>query len=158
MSEIKCQCDSTTQPGWNYCPNCAQRLDEHGLPLNDNTVGYSRNLRQMLLEPMMKGLFGGRKHSFWGKCPCGSELPDAAWFCPGCGRHLMLKNEEPKKGSQAKSASFRAGIRAQVLEVVVRQAMAGAPWREICKGPMQINGISEEEVQAELDRRRVQPS
>ena len=31
--------------------------------------------------------------------------------------------------------------------------MAGAPWREICKGPMSVNNISIEEVEAEVRRR-----
>src|SRR5271156_1167693 len=45
------------------------------------------------------------------------------------------------------------GVRAQVFEVIVRQAIAGAPWREICAGPMQVNNITAEEVQAEGDSR-----
>lgn len=45
------------------------------------------------------------------------------------------------------------GIRDQVFEVIVRQALAGAPWRLICAGPMQANGITEEEIQKEVDRR-----
>ncbi len=49
--------------------------------------------------------------------------------------------------------TFGPGIRAQVLEVVVRQAMAGAPWREICAGPMQVNNITEAEVEQEVSRR-----
>jgi hypothetical protein len=44
-------------------------------------------------------------------------------------------------------------VRSQVFEVVVRQAIAGAPWREICAGPMQVNNITPEEVQNEIDRR-----
>ncbi|HEY9760400.1 MAG TPA: hypothetical protein V6C97_34900 [Oculatellaceae cyanobacterium] len=44
-------------------------------------------------------------------------------------------------------------MRAQVFEVIVRQAIAGAPWREICAGPMRVNQISEEEIQEEIDRR-----
>jgi len=50
--------------------------------------------------------------------------------------------------------SYSAGVRAQVFEVIVRQAMAGAPWREICAGPMQVNNISAEDVEAECNRRR----
>ena len=33
-------------------------------------------------------------------------------------------------------------IREQVLEVIVRQALAGAPWREITAGPMSANRIT----------------
>jgi phosphoribosylaminoimidazole-succinocarboxamide synthase len=45
-------------------------------------------------------------------------------------------------------------VRAQVFEVIVRQALAGAPWREICAGPMQVNNISADEVEAEVTRRQ----
>lgn len=44
-------------------------------------------------------------------------------------------------------------VRDQVFEVIVRQALAGAPWRLICAGPMKVNGITEEEIQREVDRR-----
>ncbi|MDZ4837139.1 MAG: hypothetical protein SGJ27_25420 [Candidatus Melainabacteria bacterium] len=44
-------------------------------------------------------------------------------------------------------------IRFQVLEVVVRQAMAGAPWREICAAPMRVHNILEDEVEREVYRR-----
>lgn len=35
----------------------------------------------------------------------------------------------------------------------MRQAIAGAPWRMICQGPMRTNNISEEEIEAEIARR-----
>lgn len=50
--------------------------------------------------------------------------------------------------------SYGSGVRAQVFEVIVRQALAGAPWREICAGPMQVNNITPEEVEAEVQRRK----
>lgn len=50
--------------------------------------------------------------------------------------------------------SYGSGVRAQVFEVIVRQALAGAPWREICAGPMQVNNITPEEVEAEVKRRQ----
>jgi hypothetical protein len=43
--------------------------------------------------------------------------------------------------------------RAAVLDVIVQQAIAGASWREISKGPMRLYNISQEEVQAEMNRR-----
>ena len=52
------------------------------------------------------------------------------------------------------AGSYGSGVRAQVFEVIVRQALAGAPWREICAGPMQVNNISPEEVEAEVKRRQ----
>lgn len=47
-----------------------------------------------------------------------------------------------------------SGVRGQVFEVVVRQALAGAPWREICAGPMQEHNITAEDVEAEVERRK----
>jgi len=52
-----------------------------------------------------------------------------------------------------KAGAYGAGVRAQVFEVVVRQGIAGAPWKEICAGPLRVNNISEAEVEAEIARR-----
>lgn len=52
------------------------------------------------------------------------------------------------------TGSYGSGVRAQVFEVIVRQALAGAPWREICAGPMQVNNITPDEVEAEVRRRQ----
>jgi hypothetical protein len=52
------------------------------------------------------------------------------------------------------TGSYGTGVRAQVFEVIVRQALAGAPWREICANPMQVNNISADEVEAEVRRRQ----
>lgn len=52
------------------------------------------------------------------------------------------------------SGSYGMGVRQQVFEVIVRQALAGAPWREICAGPMQVNNISPDEVELEVKRRQ----
>lgn len=52
------------------------------------------------------------------------------------------------------TGSYGSGVRAQVFEVIVRQALAGAHWREICAVPMQINNIAPEEVEAEVKRRQ----
>jgi uncharacterized protein YukE len=52
------------------------------------------------------------------------------------------------------SGSYGSGVRAQVFEVIVRQALAGAPWREICAGPMSVNNITPEEVETEVKRRQ----
>jgi hypothetical protein len=63
-----------------------------------------------------------------------------------------LPNATPYAGGQ--SGSYGMGVRQQVFEVIVRQALAGAPWREICDGPMKVNNISPEEVEAEVKRRQ----
>ncbi len=50
--------------------------------------------------------------------------------------------------------SYGSGVRAQVFEVIVRQALAGTQWREICAVPMQSNNISPDEVEVEVKRRQ----
>ncbi|MBX9877369.1 MAG: hypothetical protein K2Y22_02840 [Candidatus Obscuribacterales bacterium] len=60
----------------------------------------------------------------------------------------------PTTGLTSGPGSYGSGVRAQVFEVIVRQALAGAHWREICAGPMQVNNISPEEVEAEVKRRQ----
>jgi hypothetical protein len=111
---------------------------------------------------------------------CRKEL-DAEWkHCPECGCNLTLDQPQvvltkfdqwkqyfgppppagesfapPANDSPAMTGSpYGPGVRAQVFEVIVRQAMAGAPWRDICRGPMVINNIQDQEVEAEVHRRR----
>lgn len=60
----------------------------------------------------------------------------------------------PTTGLTSGPGSYGSGVRAQVFEVIVRQALAGAHWREICAGPMQVNNISPEEVESEVKRRQ----
>ncbi|MBU6454817.1 MAG: hypothetical protein KGS72_23820 [Cyanobacteria bacterium REEB67] len=65
----------------------------------------------------------------------------------------MSAGDKDKKNRGPKG-SYGSGLRAQVFEVIVRQGLAGAPWREICAAPMSKNAIDPEEVQAEIDKRR----
>lgn len=55
--------------------------------------------------------------------------------------------------AKALPSAYGTRVRAQVFEVIVRQAVAGAPWREICEGPMRVNGISCDEVEEEMQHR-----
>jgi hypothetical protein len=65
------------------------------------------------------------------------------------------RKESPASAKSLKGGgSYGSGVRAQVFEVIVRQGMAGAPWRSICAGPMRVNNIDPDEVQAEVDRRK----
>jgi uncharacterized protein YfaS (alpha-2-macroglobulin family) len=64
-----------------------------------------------------------------------------------------MQMQAPANPPPMAAGSYGSGVRAQVFEVIVRQAIAGAPWPEICAGPMAINSISVEEVEAEVGRR-----
>ncbi len=90
---------------------------------------------------------------------CETEL-DLRWhFCPNCGVRIAIADallaEKVINGSAAfKFGTYGKGVREHVFEVVVRQALKGADWREICAGPMMVNRIFAEEVEAEVRRRK----
>lgn len=105
---------------------------------------------------------------------CGELVKSSALVCKHCsgrrsppdtglGVTIPFTPKRPKHGSQGifakfiggeSNGSYGSGVRAQVFEVIVRQGIAGAPWREVCAGPMLVNGITPEEVEAEIKRRR----
>ncbi len=98
------------------------------------------------------------------KCAyCQKKLEDDWLFCPKCGS--AIKASAAKKLSRSFQneekdhfAQHDSSLRDQVFEVVVRHALAGAPWREICAGPMLVNDIDPQEVEAEVVRRRGMPA
>ncbi len=71
---------------------------------------------------------------------------------------MSTKDSQTNTGSSASFVSavgsYGSGVRAQVFEVIVRQALAGTQWRAICAVPMQSNNISPDEVEAEVKRRQ----
>jgi hypothetical protein len=81
---------------------------------------------------------------------CKRDMQPDWRFCPLCG----VAAPQDSSSRESKPAPYGSGIRGQVFEVIVRQAIAGAPWREICAGPMQVNAITPEEVEEEIRRRR----
>lgn len=88
------------------------------------------------------------------------SMPSRSSADPASGSQSLQKPALPASGpattplSSSQSGSYGTGVRAQVFEVIVRQALAGAPWREICAGPMQVNNISPDEVEEEVKRRQ----
>lgn len=80
---------------------------------------------------------------------CNRALEPKWICCPHCGRRVATF--EPPYGMRG---SYGSGVRAQVFDVVVRQALAGADWREICSGPMALNGIVPKEIELEVRRRQ----
>lgn len=108
---------------------------------------------------------------------CGSKLEPKWTHCPHCGKyrsllksfsaadidsifekmlnkaeHSVEQSQQPKQ--KVVTGAYTEGVRQQVFEVIVRQAMAGAPWRKICAGAMATNNVDEAEVLAEVERRR----
>ena len=86
--------------------------------------------------------------------PFGGGAPPTAPM-PEPSNQAVPKPPQPSPGmsSLTGTGSYGSGVRAQVFEVIVRQALAGAPWREICAGPMSVNNISPDEVETEVKRR-----
>jgi hypothetical protein len=68
--------------------------------------------------------------------------------------HAHLENMEEAAKLPPPATDEAMSVRAQVFEVIVRQAIAGAPWQEICAQPMRIQNITVEEVQEEVKRRK----
>jgi hypothetical protein len=77
-----------------------------------------------------------------------SRLIQEDWsHCPYCGCRSETADQKPEPGQ------YGTGVRKQVFEVIVRQALAGAAWKDLCAGPMRLNNISIEEVESEISRR-----
>lgn len=74
------------------------------------------------------------------------------FYLPKLG-NLFKQSKEQHPPPNQQRFHYGPDVRDQVFEVIVRQALAGAPWREICAGPMQVNNISPQEVEAEIKRR-----
>ncbi len=89
------------------------------------------------------------------KCKkCNAPLKSGWVFCPLCGARHIEAEVECRVDPRPNVGSYGTAVRAQVFEVIVRQALSGAPWRRICEGPMAVNDIAPEEVEDEVRRRR----
>ncbi|HEY9776531.1 MAG TPA: hypothetical protein V6C81_22405 [Planktothrix sp.] len=76
---------------------------------------------------------------------CFNDLSDGDVICSTCGRFIDNVSRVPLQGMK--------NLRAQVVDVVVRQAMINPQWRELCDLAMQVNRITISEVRTEIRRR-----
>jgi hypothetical protein len=84
-------------------------------------------------------------------CPgCKNGLQYNWVFCPFCGQKFEAVAPSAK---DTRVGSYGHGIRSQIMELAVRHAIAGLPWKEQCAAAMKANQISIEEVEAEVLRR-----
>ncbi len=110
--------------------------------LNQQMDTFNSMSRIPASEPAYSQPNVARQSTGYGAAPPTTPLPSGSGGGGG--------NVPPGMGG----GSYGNGVRAQVFEVIVRQALAGAPWREICAGPMQVNSISADEVEAEVKKRQ----
>lgn len=129
VNHMQClKCKGKVESDWVFCPNCGKPRALMTPPLSDSNV-------DAVFDAMMK------KGALASTSPVRDKLQDN-----------VLAFES--KMSVQEQAGLTCGVRSQVFEVIVRQALAGAPWRAICQGPMQVNNISPDEIQAEVERRK----
>lgn len=120
-------CKKSLQADWFFCPVCGAAAHEASV-----MEEYLRSAKKIEDSP------GQQKSQ-------GNSIADKI-------RQAFANG--PKETASEDGGKYGAGVRAQVFEVVVRQAIAGAPWQEICRGPMQVNNITIEEVEEEVQKRR----
>jgi hypothetical protein len=123
---MKCTiCDLPLKPEWKFCPDCGY-----------NTPDWDEHI-QPLFDDYEDSITVSVGNNLFSPPPDSEQS-----FAP------------PVQPYQTSDGNYNTGVRAQVFEVIVRQAMAGAPWRTICAGPMLINKILPEEIEEEVRRRR----
>jgi hypothetical protein len=83
---------------------------------------------------------------------CKNVLQSNWLFCPFCGHKAVFVANAV---SDTRAGSYGSGVRAQILELAVRQALSGGAWRQTCAAVMQANNISPDEVEAEASRRSI---
>lgn len=121
-------CKNSLQADWFFCPNCG-------------TAKHETSLMQQYLRSIGSSEETPATHKSATEIVIGKILG-------------LSNNASPNTAStHTDGGKYGAGVRSQVFEVIVRQAMAGAPWQKICQGPMQVNNITKEEVEEELKRR-----
>lgn len=55
------------------------------------------------------------------------------------------------------TGTYGAGVRSQVLEVIIGLSLIGKPWKEICAKAMEVNAITENEIEQEIEIRCSMP-
>ncbi|HEY9759660.1 MAG TPA: hypothetical protein V6C97_31160 [Oculatellaceae cyanobacterium] len=96
---------------------------------------------------------------------CGKSLLREWYFCPNCGKRTSLKFEEqpdetsgmvsPGEPPRAeRSGRYGHAVRRQVLDILVKKAIAGTDVQSEFDSVMKINCITDADLKGEVDKRR----
>lgn len=66
---------------------------------------------------------------------------------------LFASSGTAKDGATAAARPYGKGVREQIFQIIVNQALSGNDWQSTCAGPMQVNNITPEAVESEVRRR-----
>jgi hypothetical protein len=170
------ECCESLKSKWHFCPNCGHRVSKVGPADRAHILESMVRLAQehandwehvcktlyefvgITPEEVQKAL-AKKQREGWG-----ATMPDSRIFnlndkdIDNIFAARFRAEKEKDKRSTPRFRSYGEGVRSQVFEVIVRQAIAGAPWREICAGPMEVNGIRPEEIEEEVARRQKEPN
>lgn len=121
------------------CPRCAETIRKNAIACRFCNYGLS--------------------NEHYRNCAaCDERIRIQAKLCRYCGSSSQIGNSKKVVGvnlsEQSQSGVYGASIKQQVFEVIVRQAMAGAPWRDICNAAMIANGIDPKDIEEELRHRQ----
>jgi len=118
-------CKYPVQEDWVVCALCGRRLKSgHG------RFNFSKSLAHIKSQPEGSGSSGCLK--------CAESLAAGLIYCPFCGVACAVK------------AKFGDSHKAAMFEGLVRQALVGGAWRDVCRE----QDFNSEEIEAEVKRRR----
>lgn len=84
-------------------------------------------------------------------CQICSYAVEPGWaFCPSCGV-ILARLKKFKEVEKSQSRKFT--MKELTVDVIVRQALAGSDWQQVCREVMDANDISPKDVLQELHRR-----
>ena len=129
---LQCKkCNQSLDNSWFFCPQCGERANTFEYKFDFSMESQSKSQSQSQLQSSSQP-----------PSPSQQESKDE--------RTRSASSPEVNRGA------YGSGVRAQVLDLIVRQALAGANWRELFASPLRVNCIAPEEIEAEVNRRRGQ--